>query len=234
MKKGQRVTCTIVNTRDLGSLTITKEFNPQQSGYTGTFDITYTCVDGADPVSNGTVALAAGESKTIGGLPTGTTCTVTEPALPANPTGWEFNAATFTPANGQVTITAKDQTVTVTVVNSVSQVNPIVVKKICPIDVTLHKPTPKKVGNKILTDKIKTKKSSCVLLKPVVLCRPLASTTAGEKAFCQTKVTKTGRVTVKTKGYDAVRVTVIVRAKPKPGFEDRWKPNSWRKSWILR
>jgi hypothetical protein len=68
----------------------------------------------------------------------------------------------------------------------------------------------------------------------VVLCRPLQSTAAGEKAFCQTKVTKKGRVTVKTKGYDAVRVTVIVRSKPKPGFEDRWKPNSWRKSWILR
>jgi len=25
-----------------------------------------------------------------------------------------------------------------------------------------------------------------------------------------------------------------VRAKPKPGFEDRWKPNTWRKSWILK
>jgi hypothetical protein len=100
--------------------------------------------------------------------------------------------------------------------------------------VTLHKPTPKKVGNKILTDKIKTKKSSCVLLKPVVLCRPGQPTAAGEKAFCVTKVTKKGRITVKTKGYGAVRVTVIVRAKPKPGFEDRWKPNSWRKSWILR
>ncbi len=135
------------------------------------------------------------------------------------------------------TVTGKDKngkTVTATDTVTVPVVNPVVVKKICPIDVTLHKPTPKKVGNKILTDKIKTKKSSCVLLKPVVLCRPLASTTAGEKAFCQTKVTKTGRVTVKTKGYDAVRVTVIVRAKPKPGFEDRWKPNSWRKSWILR
>lgn len=34
--------------------------------------------------------------------------------------------------------------------------------------------------------------------------------------------------------YEKVRVTVIVRAKPKPGFEDRWKPNTWRKSWILR
>ncbi|MCB0901100.1 MAG: VWA domain-containing protein, partial [Actinobacteria bacterium] len=122
LKKGQRVTCTIVNTRDLGSLTITKEFNPQQSGYTGTFDINYTCVDGADKVKEGTVSLAAGASETITGLPTGTTCTVTEPNLPANPTGWTFNPPTFSPANGQATVTTKDQTVSVTVVNSVAQV----------------------------------------------------------------------------------------------------------------
>jgi hypothetical protein len=154
--------------------------------------------------------------------------------LPANPTGWTFNPPTFSPANGQATVTTKDQTVSVTVVNSVAQVSPVVVKKICPIDVTLHKPQPKKVGNKILTKKIKTNKSSCVLLKPVVLCRPLASSAAGETAFCDTKVTKKGRITVKTKGYEKVRVTVIVRSKPKPGFEDRWKPNTWRKSWILR
>ena len=233
LKKGQRVTCTIINTRDLGSLTITKEFNPQQSGYTGTFDINYTCVDGADKVKEGTVKLAAGASETITGLPTGTTCTVTEPNLPANPTGWTFNPPTYSPSN-TATVTTKDQTVSVTVVNSVAQVSPVVVKKICPIDVTLNKPVPKKVGNKILTKKIKTNKSSCVLLKPVVLCRPLASSAAGETAFCDTKVTKKGRITVKTKGYEKVRVTVIVRAKPKPGFEDRWKPNTWRKSWILR
>ena len=233
LTKGQRVTCTIINTRDLGSLTITKEFNPQQSGYTGTFDINYTCVDGATPVKNGTVKLAAGASETITGLPTGTTCTVTEPNLPANPTGWTFNPPTFSPANGQATVTTKDQTVSVTVVNSVAQVSPVVVKKICPIDATLVKPKPKKVGNKILTKKIKTN-SSCVLVKPVVLCRPLASSAAGETAFCDTKVTKKGRITVKTKGYDSVRVTVIVRAKPKPGFEDRFKPNTWRKSWILK
>ena len=234
LQKGQRVTCTIINTRDLGSLTITKEFNPQASGYTGTFDINYTCVDGADKVKEGTVKLAAGKSETISGLPTGTVCTVTEPTLPANPSGWTFNSPTFSPANGQVTVTTKDQTVSVTVINSVAQVSPVVVKKICPIDVTLKKPQPKKVGNKILTKKIKTKKSSCVLLKPVVLCRPLASSAAGETAFCDTKVTKKGRITVKTKGYERVRVTVIVRTKPKPGFEDRWKPNNWRKSWILR
>ncbi|MCB0898108.1 MAG: DUF11 domain-containing protein [Actinobacteria bacterium] len=117
---------------------------------------------------------------------------------------------------------------------TVPVVSPVVVKKICPIDVTLHKPQPTKVGNKILTDKIKTKKSSCVLLKPVVLCRPIASSAAGETAFCDTKVTKKGRITVKTKGYEAVRVSVIVRTKPKPGFSDRWKPDTWRKSWKLK
>ncbi len=230
----QRVECTITNTRDLGSLTITKEFNPQGSGYTGTFDINYTCVDGTDPVKNGTVKLAAGKSETISGLPTGTVCTVTEPTLPANPSGWTFNPPTFSPADGKATVTTKGQAISVTVTNSVAQVSPVVAKKICPIDVTLNKPTPKKIGNRTFTTKIKTKNSSCVLLKPVVLCRPLTSTAAGETAFCETKVTKKGRITVKTKGYDAVKVTAVVRAKPKPGFADQWKPNTWRKSWKLK
>ena len=109
--KGQTVTVTVNNelTRDKGSLTIAKEFNPQASGYTGTFDINYTCVDGADKVKEGTVSLAAGKSETISGLPTGTVCTVTEPKLPANPSGWTFNPPTFTPANGQATVTTKGQ-----------------------------------------------------------------------------------------------------------------------------
>ncbi len=334
LEKGANVVCTIINTRDLGSLKIVKKFDPKTSGYDKAFNIDYKCGDDAKQ----TVAVKAGESKTIDGIPTGTECTVSEAKPTDPPAGWSFSEPKYDPADGKVTVAEKGQTVTVTVTNeilnpgikivktasatqvnpgetvtytytvtntgdtdlldvkvsddkcspveyksgdanndkklqtsetwtytcsqaitvattntavatgedknglkvtgqdtiTVAVVNPIVVKKICPIDVTLHKPQPKKVGNKILTDKIKTKKSSCVLLKPVVLCRPLASTTAGEKAFCQTKVTKKGRVTVKTKGYDAVRVTVIVRAKPKPGFEDRWKPNSWRKSWILR
>jgi len=229
----QRVTCTITNTRDKGSLTITKEFNPQASGYSGTFDINYICVDGGAKVAEGTTSLAAGQSKSIDDLPTGTVCTVTEPNLPANPAGWQFNAPTFSPANGQVTVTTKGEAVAVTVVNSVAQVSPEVVKKVCPIDVTLHKPQPKKVGNRILTDNIKTKKSSCVLLKPVVLCRPLNSTAAGETAYCDVTVSKKGRIRVKTDGYDAVKVSVVVRAKPKPGFSDRWKPNTWRKSWKL-
>ncbi len=40
-------------------------------------------------------------------------------------------------------------------------------------------------------------------------------------------------IVVKTKGYDGVKVSVVVRTKPKPGFTDRWKPDTWRKSWKL-
>ena len=152
-------------------------------------------------------------------------------------TATETNIATVTGKDklGKTVTNTAQATVTVTPKPTPSPtVKPVVAKKICPIDVTLHKPTPKKVGKRTFTNKIKTKKSSCVLLKPVVLCRPLAATAAGETAFCDTKVTKKGRITVKTKGYDAVKVTAVVRTKPKPGFFDQWKPNTWRKSWKLK
>ena len=231
--KGQRVTCTIVNTRDLGSLTISKEFNPQTSGFAGTFDITYTCVEGATPVKNGSVQLAGGQSQTITGLPTGTVCTVSEPTLPAPPAGWQFNPPVFTPGD-QATITTGGQNVTVTVTNSIAQVSPEVVRRACPINPDMNKPKPKRVGNRILLDTVKTRKSACFLVKPVVLCRPLGANSAGEAAFCETRSTRRGLVRVDTEGYDAVRVTVVVRAKPKAGFKDRWKAKTWRKSWILR
>ena len=96
---------------------------------------------------------------------------------------------------------------------------PTAVKYPCPINVTLHKPTPTTVGSRILTDTITTNNSSCHLLKPVVLCRPLASTTAGEKAFCDTKITPRGEIRVNTKGYQATRVTVIVRASQSPATQ---------------
>ena len=113
-------------------------------------------------------------------------------------------------------------------------VSPVVVKQICPIEPKLTTPKVKKVGNRVLVKKITTKKSSCVLLKPVVLCRPVAASAAGQTAFCRTTVTRKGFIKVNTKGYDKVRVTVLVRSKPKPGFADRWKPNTWRKSWLLK
>ncbi|MEI2621454.1 MAG: DUF5979 domain-containing protein [Candidatus Nanopelagicales bacterium] len=65
LRTDAKVVCTIVNTRDLGSLTITKSFNPKTSGYDKAFDIGYKCQDEAQ----GTVSLKAGESKTINGHP---------------------------------------------------------------------------------------------------------------------------------------------------------------------
>lgn len=232
--RGARVTCTIVNTRDTGSLTIAKEFNPQTSGFAGTFDIAYTCVEGTTAVTSGTVTVGAGQSQTITGLPTGTTCTVSEPTLPTAPAGWSFNPPTLTPADGQVTITARDQAATVTVVNSISQVSPVVVKRTCPINAAMVKPKPKRAGNHLLIKNVKTRSTTCAIVKPVVLCRPVASGAAGETAFCDTTSRRNGRVRVDTQGYDAVKVTVVVRAKPKVGSADNWKPRTWRKSWTLR
>mgnify|MGYP000284663185 CR=1 FL=1 len=103
-----------------------------------------------------------------------------------------------------------------------------------PINPDMNKPKPKRVGNRILLDKVKTRNSSCFIVKPVVLCRPLGANSAGEAAFCRTRSNRRGLVRVNTEGYDAVRVTVVVRAKPKAGFTDRWKAKTWRKSWILR
>jgi len=233
LSKGDRVTCTIVNVRDTGSLTITKEFNAQTSGFMGTFDVTYSCVDGAEPVKSGTVKLGAGQSETIARLPTGTTCTVTEPKVPASPPGWRFNTPSFVPANGQATVTAKDQAVSVTVINTLSQVDPVVVKTVCPIEPVLARKG-KSSDDRRLIKRIKTNRNNCVLLKPVVLCKPLGSAAAGETAFCKSTVTRSGRVTVTTKGYDAVRVTVVVRVKPKPGSADTWRSNTWRERWSFK
>jgi hypothetical protein len=234
LAKGQKVVCTIVNSRDLGSLTITKEFDAKKSGYTGSFDITYDCVDGSDPVKSGTVSLAAGESSTVGGLPTGTRCTVAEPTLPGPPVGWRFEKAVLAPDGGTVTVASIGEDVRVTVTNAITSVTaPKTPREVCPIKVTLTKPVPKKAGNQLLVKRIKTSKA-CKVPKPVVICRPLSSTAAGEKTFCTTKVTKRGRIRVRVGGYDRVRVTVIVRAKPEKGQRDDWRANTWRRSWILR
>ena len=109
---------------------------------------------------------------------------------------------------------------------------PTIVKTPCPVDATVHRPTPTTVGNHVLTDRITTT-STCLLRKPVALCRPLASTTAGKKTFCNTKVTPRGKIRVHTSGYTSVRVTVIARAIPKTAQADSWKPDTWRKTWVL-
>ena len=115
LEKGQRVECTIVNTRDLGSLKITKSFDPKTSGYDKAFNIGYKCQD----EKQGTVSLKAGQSETITGIPTGTECQVTEVKPTDPPAGWSFSDPVYDPASGKVTVAEKGQTVSVTVTNEI-------------------------------------------------------------------------------------------------------------------
>ena len=114
-RRAHNVICTIVNTRDLGSLTITKSFDPKTSGYDKAFNIDYKCQDEAQ----GTVSLKAGQSETINGIPTGTECQVTEVKPTDPPAGWSFSDPVYDPASGKVTVAEKGQTVSVTVTNEI-------------------------------------------------------------------------------------------------------------------
>ena len=109
---------------------------------------------------------------------------------------------------------------------------PMVVKRPCPVRVTPHMPSPTKIGSSIFTDRITTKKSSCVLRRPVVRVQLQGSSNTKNPVF-DTKITKRGKVRVTTKGHDGLFVTVMVRAYPKRGFADRWKRGTWRKMWYL-
>ncbi|MBA3877352.1 MAG: hypothetical protein C0498_10505 [Anaerolinea sp.] len=127
-------TVTVTNplTRDTGSLQISKVFDPLTSGFGGTFAIDYDCDDGT--AHDGTVNLAAGGSQTISGIPTGTTCVVSE-STPTPPTGWTFGAPTLSDSqapttDGTVVITTKGATYTVTVTNTIIKLPTIIVRKI--------------------------------------------------------------------------------------------------------
>ncbi len=119
----ENVTCTYTNARDTGSLKISKVFDPLTSGFTGTFAINYDCSDGT--AHDGTANVLAGGNAVIGGIPTGTTCVVSEPA-PTNPTGWSFGTPTLSDSqapstDGTVVITTKAATYEVIVTNSISR-----------------------------------------------------------------------------------------------------------------
>ena len=115
------IVCTITNSRDTGSLKVTKSFNAGNSGFNGTFDIDVNCdIDSFDQ----TVTLPAGSSQTISDIPTGTKCVVSEPTLPTAPTDWTFGTPSFSPVGANttgVTIpTGAGSSVEVTVTNTIT------------------------------------------------------------------------------------------------------------------
>ncbi len=91
--------------RDVGALKITKTLDDGGSGFTGNFTIHYDC--GGTHVGN--VTVAAGASETVNGIPTGSSCTVTEPILPTPPTGfgWAPPDITGSPATISVAVPAE-------------------------------------------------------------------------------------------------------------------------------
>lgn len=102
--------------KPVGDLTVSKVFDPAESGFAGTFEVTVDCeIDDYDR----TLQLAGGQTATIAGIPAGTSCTVAESALPTAPSGWSWGQPTLNPADGKVTI-AQGSTATVTVSNSIS------------------------------------------------------------------------------------------------------------------
>ena len=114
--KGQTVNVTVANsiTRDRGSLTITKTVsNPDDAVVQELFPVSYVC----DAVT-GTTTVAVGSPRVISGIPTGTSCTVTEGDLTAvNGFTWAAPVITGSPTAGVV----KGQSVNVTVANSISR-----------------------------------------------------------------------------------------------------------------
>ncbi|MCB0904945.1 MAG: Ig-like domain-containing protein [Actinobacteria bacterium] len=108
-------------------------------------------------------------------------------------------------------------------------------KKQLPIKVKGVKKSPVSLGpdNKVvLVKKIRTNTKGKTAVR--AQCRPAKSSAAGEVRFCDVTVSKKGRVTVRSTGYDRLKVTVKVRATPKKGEKKSWKKNSWTRTWKVR
>ncbi len=112
-------------TRDTGSLKILKTLsNPDGASVPANFSVNYNCGTGY----TGTVSVSTSTPVTVNGIPTGSTCTVTEVA-PAAIAGYTWGAITYTPAS--VTIATKDGTFEISVGNSITRDRgTIIIKKI--------------------------------------------------------------------------------------------------------
>ena len=114
---GSSVTVTTNNTltRDTGSLQIAKTLsNPDGANVPSSFTVNYSCDDG----TSGSKSVAPGSPATVSGIPTGSTCTVTEVA-PAAISGYTWGAITYSPTS--IVISSKGGTFTITVGNSITR-----------------------------------------------------------------------------------------------------------------
>lgn len=102
-----------------GSLSVTKAVTGKPVGFSSpNFSVVVDCsVDSFDQ----TLTVADDHIATINSIPTGTTCTVTEPTVPAAPAGYDYGTPVITPSGEQTISTGTTIAVTVT--------NPLTLKK---------------------------------------------------------------------------------------------------------
>jgi hypothetical protein len=84
----------------------------------------------------------------------------------------------------------------------------------------------------VLVKSIHTNKKGEIAVRS--FCRPTGTAATGEVRFCDITVSKKGKVTVRSKGYDTLKVKVRIRATPNPGERDAWRASTWRKTWKVR
>ena len=109
------ITVTNTITRDRGTLTIAKTLtNNDGATVPASYAMTYNCSDG----TTGTVPVTAGHSASVGGIATGSTCSVTETA-PASITGYTWTPASYSAPS--VVIANTTGTFTITVTNTITR-----------------------------------------------------------------------------------------------------------------
>ena len=101
-------------TRVLGGFTVTKHVTGETGGYVA--GSTFTVPTPARTASNGTLTLTDGQTKGVGGLPIGTTCSLSETAKPATtdasyawgPESWDPSSSVTIVANGSGNTVGRD------------------------------------------------------------------------------------------------------------------------------
>ena len=121
---GNTIGVTLTNplVRVLGAFNVTKHVTGETGGYVAgsTFTVSYACSNG----STGTLTLTDGQTKGVGSLPVGTTCSLSETAKPATtdasyawgPESWDPSSSVTIVANGS------DNTIGVTLTNPLVRV----------------------------------------------------------------------------------------------------------------
>lgn len=122
-----QVYCIAFNVEPAGNLTITKGVSGAPTDWEGaTFDFTATCSNPSDTY-HASIAYPGATTTTITGIPAGSSCTVSEDALPTPPTNYAWDTPQV--SGSPVTIQS-DKTAQVSVGNTLLPPGTIIVKKV--------------------------------------------------------------------------------------------------------